>query len=310
MTPKDTKGTGTREWTFSSRGFKAAVQVNYCTLKDGTVLDVRGTTLTGTDLKGKTVDQLLDTLVATEKDDGYTVSDPKEVAVGGVKAREYRLSNAKQSRRVVMFGVKPRLFALEVAAADATKLDTETADTFLKSLVLVPAEVVKAAAKDRAGKLEAAGKENVVKFGAKWTADPKEMTPPDAAAVGLIRGREFKPDTVAVTTGGHLAFRQGAGPRPDVKVDLWLILKPDESVENKTYEVGKGLTPAVTPHVRLTTLAAGAKLPKSEAFLANYSLKLTFAARDKDGSIPGTIYLCTPDAAKSFFAGKFTATDK
>jgi hypothetical protein len=95
-----------------------------------------------------------------------------------------------------------------------------------------------------------------------------------------------------------------------VEVELWLILKPNESVENKTYEVGRGLRPPVTPHVRLATMAEGAKVPRSVSFLANYSLKLTFSAKDADGAIPGTIYLCAPDAARSWFAGKFTAKEK
>ena len=56
--------------------------------------------------------------------------------------------------------------------------------------------------------------------------------------------------------------------------------------------------------------AEGAKVPRSESFLANYSLKLTFSAKDADGAIPGTIYLRAPDAARSWFAGKFTAREK
>jgi hypothetical protein len=309
--PKDAKSSGTRDRTSSLPGLRVAIQVNYCTLKDGTVFEVRGVTLSGSELKGKTVNQVIDMLfIDVEKEDGYKISEPKEATVGDIKAREYRLSKDKQSRRLVLFGVKPRVFALEVAATDAAQLDTEAANTFLKSFVLVPAEVVKAAAKERAEKQEAADKENVAKYGAKWTTDLKEMTAPDAPAVGVIRGREFKPDAVTLQPGGKLLFRQGSGMYPDVEVELWLILKPNESVENKTYEVGKGVKSAVTPHVRLATLPEGAKFPKSEAFLANYSLKLTFAAKDKDGSIPGTIYLCTPDTAHSFLAGKFAAKEK
>jgi hypothetical protein len=305
-TPKDAKGSGTRERTISTRGFKAAVQVNYCTLKDGTVLEVRSASLSGPELKGMSVDQVLDVFAEVEKEDGFKVSEPKEVKVSGVKAREYRLTGDKASRRLVLFAVKPRVYVLDVAAPDPARLDSETANTFVNSFVLVPVEVVNAAAKERAAKREAAGKENMAKYGAKWTADLKEMTPPDAPAVGVIRGREFKPDAVTLQPGGRLNFRQGTGTRPDVEVELWLILKPNESVENKTYDVGRGVKAAVTPHVRLATLPEGAKLPKSESFVANYSLKLTFGTKDKDGAIPGTIYLCTPDAAKSFLAGKFT----
>jgi hypothetical protein len=308
--PKDAKGGGTRDRTFSTRGFRAAIQINYTRLSDGTVLEAGSATLSGADLRGKTVDQVLDFMIDYEKEQGFKASEPKEVTVGDIKAREYRVSNDKVSKRVVLFGVKPRVFSLEVQSSDPAKLDTETANTFLKSFVLVPDAVVKAAAKERAEKQSAAGKENMEKYGAKWTADLKEMTPPDAPAVGVIRGREFKPDTVTLQPGGRLVFREGSGTFANAEVELWLILKPNESVENKTYEVGRGVRAAVTPHVRIATLPEGAKVPRQESFVANYSLKLTFGAKDNDGAIPGTIYLCTPDAARSFFAGKFSAKAK
>lgn len=313
--PKDVKGSGTRTRTFSAKGFKAAIEVNYATLKDGTALEVQSAALSGTALKGMSTDQVIDLFVQAEKDDGFTVSVPREVKVGEVKAREYRLSDAKQQRRLVIFAVKPHVYTLEVSAADAAKLDAEAANTFLTSFVLVPDEVVKAQAKERADKQATADKDNTEKLGAKWTADLKAMTPPDAPAVGMVRGVEFKPDRVTLEPGGWLYFRQGGGKPgmffPDAEVSLWMpSLKPNESVAGKTIEVGKGTNPGLAPHVRISTLPDGAKVPKTEPFVANYTLKLTFGDKDKDGSIPGTIYLCTPDAAKSFVAGKFTVKEK
>ena len=184
--------------------------MNYFTLKDGTVLEVRGSTLTGTALKGTTVDQVLDEFIALDKKSGYTVSASKEIKIGDIKAREYKLSNGKQSQRRVVFGVKPRIFELEAASTDAAKLDTETVNTFLKSLVVVPNEVVAAAAKERTAKQGVTDKANLEKLGAKWTANLKEMKAPDAPAVGMIRGREFKPDSVRLDPGGWLVFQQGA----------------------------------------------------------------------------------------------------
>jgi len=52
------------------------------------------------------------------------------------------------------------------------------------------------------------------------------------------------------------------------------------------------------------------RVPKSETVMNRYALKLTFGAKDANGDIPGTIYLCTSDAAKSFLAGSFTAKAK
>ena len=102
----------------------------------------------------------------------------------------------------------------------------------------------------------------------------------------------------------------GREARPDVKVDVTLFLQGNESLENKSYEVGRGVMPPLSPHIRIATLPKGARLLKVEPFVNNYSLKLSFGAKDKDGAIPGTIYLCTPDAARSWLAGKFTVKEK
>jgi len=39
-------------------------------------------------------------------------------------------------------------------------------------------------------------------------------------------------------------------------------------------------------------------------------MKLTFGALAADGTLPGTISLCAPDATRSYFAGTFKATRK
>ena len=261
-------------------------------------------------LKGVTFGEVMDAMIAgMEKDDGFSASARKEVMVGKIKAREYRLTKDKEAWRMVMFAAKPRIYILNVAADSPAKLDTETAHTYLGSLVLVPAEVVKAAAKEKAAKDEQANKANQEKYGVKWTVKLDEMTPPEAPVVGVIKGKEFKPETVALQPGGWLVFRQGEkGAFADVEVKLWLIPKAGESLENKTYEIAASKSGG--PHVQMSTMPAGRKLPQTESFLTRYALKLTFGAKAGDGSIPGTIYLCTPDSGKSFLAGSFTAKVK
>lgn len=107
-------------------------------------------------------------------------------------------------------------------------------------------------------------------------------------------------------------LRQGGNETfADIQVELLFLVRGSESVENKTYEVAAATTnPAGSPHVRLATKGETDRIPKSESFINKYALKLTFGAKDADGNIPGTIYLCTPDSGKSFLAGKFTATVK
>jgi hypothetical protein len=308
--PINYRSLGTRDRTIAKPGLRTLFKYTYATSRDGIMFDSGSATLSAADLRSKTVDQALDVFVALEKAEEFSASEPKEVTFAGHKAREYRLTNGKVSRRLVVFGVTPRIFVVEVAAADASKLDGESAETFFKSFVLVPEAVVKDVVKERTDKPVMSDKESLEKYGAKWTKDLKEMTPPDAPVVGLIRGREFKPDSVTLQRTGHLTFRQGLGTVPDVEVDLVFVVKPRETVENRTIEVGEGRRPQFTPLVRLTTLQEGKKVATPESFPWNYSLRLTLGAKNKDGTVPGTIYLCTPDAAHSFLAGKFTVTMK
>ena len=222
-----------------------------------------------------------------EKADGFTISEPKEVKVGEIKAREYKLTKDKVSRRTVMFAVKPRVYLINVAAADPDKLDSETASTFLQSLVLVPADVVKAAAKEKAKKEVAAGEENLEKYGAKWTMKLKEMTPPDKKVTGLLFGREFTPDKV-VSKNGWLTFQIGEELIPDTKLDLVLFLKDGEKLENKTINITPAaFNPPDSPHIHASSNRKG-KAPDVDGFVSNYALKLTFGEKDKSGEIPGT----------------------
>src|SRR4051794_34075209 len=166
--PPDAQRTGTRERTMTAHGVRVRALVNYSQLKDGTLLEVQMASLSGPGLAGTKVADVIAAILDGEKEDGFKVSEPKDVTVGPVKAKEYRLTKDKVSRRTVIVAAKPRIYLLNVGAEDAAKLDAETATTFLGSLVLVPPEVVKAQAKERAEKAEAAGKENQEKYGAKW----------------------------------------------------------------------------------------------------------------------------------------------
>jgi hypothetical protein len=303
---------GTRDHTYRFAGVSIRSQGNYYTLKDGTTFEVGFMVPSGSALKGKTYGEVMDAIVTGMEQDGEVkVSARKDVTVGKIKAREYRVTNEKEKTawRMVLFAAKPRVYLLNVAADDPARLDAEAANSFLSSLVLVPPEVVKAQAKEKAAKDEAAGKENQEKYGVKWTTKLDEMTPPSAPAVGVIRGKEFKPEKVELQPGGWLVFRQGEkGAFADVEVKLWLVPKAGESPENKTYEVAA--TKSGGPHVQVSTMPAGRKLPQTESFLTKYALKLTLGAKDGSGNIPGTIYLCTPDSGKSFLAGTFTAKGK
>jgi hypothetical protein len=91
-------------------------------------------------------------------------------------------------------------------------------------------------------------------------------------------------------------------------VIIYLNLKPNESLEGRTFEINPAQrTPGLKPSIHLTGKPPDSRAPKREIATDKYALKLTFEAKAADGSIPGTIYLCTSDPARSFIAGKFDA---
>lgn len=298
-----------RDSSFSSNGLRIVMQAKTCKLKDGTSLEVQGCTLTGSALRGMTTAQVLDVFLSEEKAKGYELGAGKAISLGDIKARDYRMTGEQNQRRLVIFAAKPRVYSLAVTAKDAAQLDSETANKFLNSLVLVPADVVTANLKEKAQKQDATNKESLAKFGAKWTANLNDMTPPDAPVLGMVRGREFKPDKVALENRDTLVFRQGAPRGTGLEVSLWLILKPGESLENKTYEIGRGVRASRTPHIRLIGAPEGSKRSTTEPFVSNYSLKLQFGNKEADKTVPGTIYLCAPDSHRSWIAGKFSVKE-
>ena len=253
--PKATTRTGTRDRNLNAGGLRARYQIDYAQLKDGTTFEVQIATFTRAALVGAKVSDVTASLLAGEAEEGFEVSAPKPVTLGDLKGNEYRLTKDKLSRRLVMISVKPRIVSLNIASTDDTKLDDEAAVTFLKSFVLVPAEVVAAARKEAADKLDAVVVANAEKLGFKWTLDAKELAAPDAPVVGVIRGRDFKPDTVKYVNG-QLTFRQGKEIFAEVEVVVSLYPKAGEGVVDRTYEFSPGKAfPAGAPRVELNSMA-------------------------------------------------------
>ncbi|QVL30942.1 hypothetical protein KIH39_19100 [Telmatocola sphagniphila] len=303
--PEDVKRSGSRDRTMTVSGIRERIQINDYSLKNGATLEVYSSALSGPALKGVKVNDVLDIFVKQEKEDGYKVSEPKETKVGELKAKEYRLTKDSAEKRMVLLFARPRVYEFSVQSTDKAFLESETADTFLKSLVLVPTEVLQAEAKARAAKDDEINKENMKKLGAKWTMDLKEMTPPEGDVVGMIHGKEFKYDIVEFK-GSRLVLKKGKDVFPEFEVVVTTFLKADESLEGKTYSIARARSnPPQSPHISISSKDAASKLPKTDLFVANYALKLTFGTKNDKGEIPGTIYLSTSDAFKSFIAGSF-----
>ena len=129
-TPKTAKSSGTRDRTYTSRGLRVAVQINYCTLADGAVLEVRSATLTGSELKGTTVDQMLDAFAETEKEEFFKIY---QLDVVTIPTHRPNLRRDLPDRIYKTEDGKFRAVAKEVAAmhAAATLIHARTRVSFI-----------------------------------------------------------------------------------------------------------------------------------------------------------------------------------
>jgi hypothetical protein len=141
----------------------------------------------------------------------------------------------------------------------------------------------------------------------KWTADASKAAVPARPAAGKIHGLPFSVEK-AELKNGILEIRQGKDFFPDRAVMVFLFLKQGESPEGHTFTVAPGAGFG-SPHIHMKWRAnpAADELPKTDMFMDRYTMRLAFG-KAQNGKVPGRIYLCTPDAAKSYVAGTFTAT--
>src|SRR5207302_1507007 len=149
------------------------------------------------------------------------------------KAREYRLRKNDTHCRNVLLVAKNRVFKMRVRATDESKLDSDQANTFFQSFSILK-DSPEAETKEEAAETEQRAKEALAKYGFKWTLKPEEMTAPDKPVIGLIHGREFKPDSIVLESGGTLRFRQGAKQSPDGDVRIVMFTSPKDKFENRT----------------------------------------------------------------------------
>jgi hypothetical protein len=140
-----------------------------------------------------------------------------------------------------------------------------------------------------------------------WTQQVKEMRFPDSGAAGKLYGRPFAPQAFELSRigGRTLTLRQGDEFNPELQFKITLAAGKDENMSGKTYEVGPDAGTG-SPLVSVTRKGEEGGLPESNTYNEKLALRLEFGAED-GGKLPGKVYLCLPDAAKSFVAGTFTA---
>lgn len=304
--PKETRGIGSTSRKFTARGIRAEVLVDYCTTHDGISFNVEAAALSGLKLILGNLkdDELYEIMLEGERQQRFIIGNSKDVAIGKRPAREYRLSKDNIRCRVLLLTVRNRVFMLRVSAGDESKLDTDQANTFFQSFAILK-ESPEEAKKELTARKEARVTAAMEKLGFRWTLRIEEMAAPDKPVAGLVRGQDFKPDSIVRDASGDIVLRQGAGSPPDIQVRIVLFAKPNETFENRTIEVKPGVKSASSRSLIFTTHDPETHDRTTSTFFDKFAMKLTFGARDADGMVTCSVYLCTADDHKSFVAGSF-----
>jgi hypothetical protein len=140
-----------------------------------------------------------------------------------------------------------------------------------------------------------------------WTQQVKEMRFPTAPPAGKINGKPFTPQTTELSRidGRFLTLRQGDEFNPDVQLKIALSVAKDDNFSGKTYEIAPDAGRSPLP-VSLALKRPVNLPPEVKMYNDKLALRLEFG-QEEGGKLPGKIYLCLPDEAKSYVAGTFTA---
>ena len=140
-----------------------------------------------------------------------------------------------------------------------------------------------------------------------WTLDLIKAKFPKKAVAGTIHGQDFV-CREAVLQNGLLVLRNGHGWQSEMAANVFVFsnafsTNASEILSGLSFEVDTnhaGFAPSVSLFWREGDLRV------MEMFTNNFAMKLEFGA-SSGGKLPGKIYLCLPDEAKSCVAGTFSA---
>jgi hypothetical protein len=139
-------------------------------------------------------------------------------------------------------------------------------------------------------------------------ADRPPLPVPANAVRGTIKGQPFTYTKSTLNKAmSMLTISEGSGFIADREVTIFLFLKPDESLENRTFRfnaTGNGMF----PHVHLSWKADGANEGlKTQTVTSGYTLEMkTGSITDK--SISGSIHLKVTGKTPAELDGNFNAT--
>jgi DNA-directed RNA polymerase subunit RPC12/RpoP len=135
-----------------------------------------------------------------------------------------------------------------------------------------------------------------------WSLNLAGAAFPDDAAVGRLHNKDFICGR-ALFQNGLLALRQGSFRQPEAFVNVYLSPNETRELDGKRFDIrtnDSGTSPRIVLRWKEDDLRV------TQTFTNGYAMKLEFG-QSTAGMVPGKIYLCMPDASKSFVAGTFTA---
>ena len=138
-----------------------------------------------------------------------------------------------------------------------------------------------------------------------WALDLTNAAFPETTAAGSIHSSGFLCERT-ILQGGLLSLSQGKTWPWDLAVALNLFARQGEELSGKAVQIDPIRTRA--PAIVLRWKDAGQQ-PATETITGGYALRLVFGEAT-NGRMPGKIYICLPDAAKSVVAGTFDAEIK
>ncbi len=142
--------------------------------------------------------------------------------------------------------------------------------------------------------------------GSGWTLDLAGAEIPSTPAQGRVHGRPFTVERVSLQ-GGWLKLRQGRDFIADMEFGVVLFENDVNRLASRTFTMPG--EQRMTPHIWVNWKEEGTVMPKQTSFTQQYAMRLEFGPIS-NGRLPGKIYLCVPDAEKSFVRGVFEVDTK
>jgi hypothetical protein len=127
-----------------------------------------------------------------------------------------------------------------------------------------------------------------------WTADISKISFPYHRVSGKLHGSDFTFRTASFRNGDFKITSENG-----LVLDIYRL---DESVESQHYEIHSFDSANTNPRVRMTWNEGD--VIQSSTYIKGYDLKLQMD-QATNRTMSGRIYLCFPDASKSYVAGTF-----